>query len=218
MGRWLTPNETPTGYTCRRLIVPDGVDWLAILNGALLELSREYNFEPYGAVTPDAVAATFSTMWDRFSIDKDVCRMVGEVILWAGSYSPASSALLLCDGSLVSSDDYLDLWNVIGLTYGGTDAGAFALPDLRGRVPVGVSTVFPLGDAGGEIDHTLTASEMPAHTHSEITASATIINGGLEAPAASAIPGIGTTGSAGSGDAHNNMQPYLALRYYIVAA
>lgn len=204
------------GFTCRRVLIPDQVDWIAIVGGCLLDLTYARNFEQFGTATPAETAAIFSVMFDKFSLE-GACHMIGEVIAWAGSDGPPDDGLILCDGRSVSQSDYPALWEVIGLTYGGTDETDFLLPDLRGKTIISASDDFDLADSGGEIEHTLTTAEMPAHTHTEVTAVPAIINGGLEAPASSATPSTGITGSSGDGGAHNNMQPYLALRYYIQA-
>jgi microcystin-dependent protein len=152
--------------------------------------------------------------------------LTGAIFPFAGETIPAG--FLLCDGAAVSREEYADLFAVIGVTYGsGNGSTTFNLPDLRGRVPVGLDAeqgeFEDLGQNGGETTHTLTNGELPiidlSHSHGEITAIAVIVNGGVEAPAASAIPGLGSTGSAGGsiggGEAHNNLQPYLTLNFII---
>lgn len=88
----------------------------------------------------------------------------GIVMPFAGSVAP--DGWLLCDGSAVSRIDYSDLFDVIGTTYGAGDgASTFNLPDLSGRVVIGVSESHALGSTGGEASHVLTSSELPAHVH-----------------------------------------------------
>ena len=68
--RWLTPaNPPPTKYWERRLFIPADEEYLAIINGALLELCYSYNFELFGAATPDQVASAFSDMYDKYGVD-----------------------------------------------------------------------------------------------------------------------------------------------------
>lgn len=69
---------------------------------------------------------------------------MGDVILFASDYAPAGYAI--CDGSLLQIADYGDLFKVIGTTYGGDGVKTFALPDLRGRVPLGAGNGVKLGD------------------------------------------------------------------------
>jgi microcystin-dependent protein len=88
----------------------------------------------------------------------------GIVIPFAGSVAP--DGWLLCDGSAVSRTDYADLFTAIGTVYGAGDGvSTFNLPDLSGRVVLGVSQSHALGTTGGEATHTLTESELPAHSH-----------------------------------------------------
>ena len=94
---------------------------------------------------------------------------VGSVIPFAGSSSPDAS-WLVCDGSAVSRTTYSDLFAILGTAYGAGDGSTtFNLPNMKGRVPVGIdpadSDFDNLGDSGGEKSHILIASEMPSHSH-----------------------------------------------------
>lgn len=158
-------------------------------------------------------------MFDKFCANEGICRMIGELILWSGAAPPDETSVLLCDGTHYSNVDYPGLYDVIGLAYGGTGATDFAVPDLRSRVPIGESGTFVLADTGGETEHTLTESEMPTHSHIYVPP---VFNVDIEAPGAPdpLAAGIGiptSTGNAGGNGAHNNMQPYLTINYYIVA-
>jgi len=229
--RWLTPDTPPSDYICRRLFIPNQVDWIAIVSGCLNELIYAGNFEQFGTATPDEVAATFQTMFDIFSFEGPSCKMLGEIILWAGTAPPVDTRLLLCDGSSIDSADYPDLYALIGLTYGGTGPADFYLPDLRGRVAIASSGTHSLGDAGGTETVTLSTGEMPSHTHTDaghthLDNNATPALGAalVGVPIPSAVPSVTSTGTGnanitatGGGGAHNNMQPYLTLNYYIVA-
>lgn len=83
---------------------------------------------------------------------------------FAGSTAP--QGYLLCDGSAVSRTDYADLFTAIGTLYGAGDGiTTFNVPDLSGRVVIGVSNNHVLGSTGGEASHTLTSSELPEHAH-----------------------------------------------------
>ncbi len=122
---------------------------------------------------------------------------------------------LLCNGSAVSRIIYAGLFAVIGTAYGAGDGSTtFNLPDMRGRVPVGIgaSGVIIPGDVGGEQNHILTVAEMPSHTHT---------TGLLHPYHANTSSGSGNTayagdtGPTGDGLAHNNMQPYIGVNYII---
>jgi len=211
---YLTPATLPTDTICRVLFIPNSLDWLAQVTGALQELTFLYNWEEYGAVTPDQAVQAMTTMFDMFCFDQGVCRVIGEIILFAGSTSP-DVRWLLCDGSSVLRADYSDLFVVIGTTYGAVDGTHFNLPDLRDRVPMGVGG-NALGVQLGSATHTLTSGEMPAHSHSEGTAAPLIVD--ITVPTAiGASPAAGFTGSSGGGGAHNNIQPSLVMNYFIAA-
>jgi microcystin-dependent protein len=123
----------------------------------------------------------------------------GEVTLFAGSNAPSGWAL--ADGSLLPIVGYEELFEEIGMTYGGNGTTHFALPDLRGRTAIGAGqgpglSNRALGQQVGAESHILTTSELPAHSHT--------------------LPGVGgSTGTTGGGTAHSNMQPSLGLKYII---
>jgi microcystin-dependent protein len=163
---------------------------------------------------------------------QSVPAFIGEIQIFAGSYAP--QGWVFCDGQLLAIASYPDLFNVIGTTYGGNGTTHFAVPDLRGRVPLqpgqGPGLSFrTLGEIGGTASHAVSLAEMPSHTHSM---SARAANGSTDSPIArvpartpAAIPewapsadaslAAGAVGSSGGGQPHNNMQPYLTLSYII---
>lgn len=87
----------------------------------------------------------------------------GTLIQFAGVTVP--NGWLLCNGATLLIQDYLDLYNMIGTTYGGNGTTNFILPNFSGRVPVGSGGGYNVGAIGGEATHTLLASEMPSHRH-----------------------------------------------------
>lgn len=88
----------------------------------------------------------------------------GIVMPFAGSVAPGG--YLLCDGSAVLRSTYPDLFTAIGTLYGAGDGSTtFNLPNLSGKVVIGVSSNHVLGSSGGEATHTLISSEIPAHVH-----------------------------------------------------
>jgi microcystin-dependent protein len=138
-----------------------------------------------------------------------------------------------CDGQILPINQNQSLYSLLGTTYGGDGRTSFALPDLRGRTPIhpgdnGVN----LGSKGGEHQHVLTEAETPAHTHSGF-AKASAAPGDTGTPAANkvisrplgALPfsnnetslvelGPSFVSTEG-GQAHENMQPYIALNFCI---
>ena len=137
---------------------------------------------------------------------------------------------LSCDGTQYSIEVYPDLFSAIEYTYGGGE-GMFAVPDMRGRVAVGAvqneETPYNLAATGGEETHTLTVGEIPAHSHtltrrSNPDAGAYDTNNGHQDESSAATTdrddlGTFSTYSTGGSQSHNNMQPYLVLRYLIKA-
>jgi microcystin-dependent protein len=159
----------------------------------------------------------------------------GTVMPFAGTAIP-NSDWLFCDNTPISRTEYADLFEVIGTTYGSGDGSTtFNKPDLRGRVIAGQDDMGGtsadrltglsgglngdnLGATGGSQEHTLTTSEMPAHTHTYSESSdgpdARGVGGGFTDPTA-----VGRqqadSGSTGGGSAHNNVQPTIILNYII---
>jgi microcystin-dependent protein len=157
---------------------------------------------------------------------------VGEIMLFAGNYAPRGWAL--CNGQLLPINQNQALFALLGTTYGGNGVTTFALPDLRGRVPMhagqgpGLSNRL-LGEQAGAETHTLTVAEMPAHSHA---ASARAGNGTSASPGGllpardpAGTPHYGSgpdttlapeaIGVAGGSQPHENMQPYLVINYCI---
>ena len=90
--------------------------------------------------------------------------IVGEVHLFGGSVAPAG--FLICDGSAVSRTTYSELFSVIGTTFGAGDGSTtFNIPDISGRVIIGTSLDYSIGDVGGEETHVLSTQELPQHSH-----------------------------------------------------
>lgn len=152
----------------------------------------------------------------------------GVVNQFAGSIAP--DGWLLCAGQNVSRSTYSELFNVIGTTYGAGDGSTtFGLPDLRGRVPVGLdnmngtdagrlSVANTLGGSGGAQTHTLTISEMPSHSH--VLTNLVLVDSNTADGTANRFRLAGgvtslSTSTTGGGAAHNNMQPYMLLNFII---
>lgn len=228
---WLTPNgPIPSSTICRRVRIPDDILFIGDVNGALLALAQEYNWEAEGTLTPSECADAMFQMWTDFTESGDWC-MIGAIIPYASVSRPGHT--LECDGATYLRVDYPALYAALDPAFI-IDADHFFVPDMRGRVPVGVdptgTPVFNIGDTGGEANHVLTVAELANHTHSdsghshsEGTTVPTAITIGPGAPAPSAIGTVGVTGvgsaaitSTGSDSAHNNLQPYLALRWAIM--
>src|SRR5215510_9218916 len=88
---------------------------------------------------------------------------VGEIRMFAGNFAPP--AWMFCEGQLLPISEFETLFNLIGTTYGGDGQSTFALPDLRGRVPIHFGNGFTLAETGGVETVTLTVQQIPAHSH-----------------------------------------------------
>lgn len=98
--------------------------------------------------------------------------IMGEIKMYSGTTAP--KGWMLCDGTAISRTSYAKLFDVIGTAYGAGDGSTtFNLPNLQGRVPIGVSSDHALATTGGAETHTLTATQIPAHTHGSKTLTGT---------------------------------------------
>lgn len=148
---------------------------------------------------------------------------VGSISAYGGENIPTN--WLKCNGQAISRTTYADLFSVIGTTYGSGDGSTtFNLPDISERVIVGNAGdgEFSIGNTGGEKEHTLTVNEMPSHTHLyRASIGAGNAEGNLNFGDSTGGVISGTYGNAiqntGGSQAHNNMQPYIALNYIIKA-
>jgi microcystin-dependent protein len=152
---------------------------------------------------------------------------VGEIRMFAGNFAPAG--WMFCEGQLLPISEYETLFNLIGTTYGGDGQSTFALPDLRGRVPLHFGNGFTLAETGGVEEVTLTVSQVPAHSHALLgtTSLGADTSPGNDVPAESttltqftnAAPTVamaaGAIGNTGGSQPHNNFQPYLCVDFII---
>lgn len=154
---------------------------------------------------------------------------VGELRMFAGNFAPAG--WMFCEGQLLPISEYETLFNLIGTTYGGDGQSTFALPDLRGRVPMHFGNGFILAETGGAEEITLTVSQIPAHNHPLLatasvasgngptgavlaaTSGATIFPYGTDQPTTNLSPS--SISSVGGSQPHTNFQPYLCVDFII---
>jgi len=156
---------------------------------------------------------------------------LGEIRLFAGNFAPTNWAL--AQGQLVAINQLPSLFSVLGTTYGGDGRLTFALPDLRGRVPVGTGqgpglTNRTLAATGGQEQVTLGVSQLPVHRHKLFAVSGTAdttspAGNSLAVPTSkiysTSVPGAAMNtvaiGLSGGGKPHPNMPPFLGLNYII---
>jgi microcystin-dependent protein len=156
---------------------------------------------------------------------------VGEIRMFGGNFAPAGWAF--CDGSLQPISEYETLFNLIGTTYGGDGQQTFALPDLRGRLPIHMGQgpglgSYVIGQTGGTETVTLNTNQIPAHNHlfmvSGTAAAASSPQGNI---LANATPNLyvrdvpsdnmsnASIGLSGGNQPHENMMPYLCVSFII---
>ena len=159
---------------------------------------------------------------------------IGEIRMFAGNFAPSGWAL--CDGQLLSVSQHDALFSLLGTSYGGDGRTTFALPDMRGRIPIHAGSgpgLSPrsLGTAGGSEQETITIGQLPSHGHplQTIDETATEISpenrmlGRTTAGAAAAYTGVLTPQAmnsesisyAGDDQPHTNLMPYLCIHFII---
>src|ERR1700757_3402525 len=152
---------------------------------------------------------------------------LAEIRMFAGNFAPRGWAL--CNGQLMSISQNTALFSILGTTYGGNGTTTFALPDLRGRAPIGPRqgpglSSYSLGEEGGTEQVTLLSTQMPAHNHLvnvSSTQSSNVASGNFlasdgayaTAPSAATTLHAGALSTSGGGQPHSNLQPFLALNY-----
>jgi microcystin-dependent protein len=150
---------------------------------------------------------------------------MSEIRMFSSNFAPKGWAL--CDGQLLPINQNQALFSLLGTTYGGNGQTNFALPDLRGRVPMHMGAGFTLGEVSGTETVTLQMSEMPAHTHLVAASGA---DATLNSPAGNVFavsPGnvyensggtplmAPTITNTGGSQPHENRQPLLAITFCI---
>jgi len=152
---------------------------------------------------------------------------VGEIRMFAGNFAPAG--WMFCEGQLLPISENETLFQLIGTTYGGDGESTFALPDLRGRIPIHQGNGFILAETGGAEEITLTTNQIPAHSHPLLAAAVTgdqiTCGGNLPASSFNVTPYIndvpngnfnaGSILPVGGSQPHNNFQPYLCVDFII---
>jgi microcystin-dependent protein len=149
---------------------------------------------------------------------------VGEIRMFAGNFAPVG--WMFCEGQLLPISENETLFNLIGTTYGGDGQSTFALPDLRGRIPLHQGNGFILAETGGAEEITL----IPAHSHpflasadggnqvnaaNNTIANVTAVFPYREEPFANQNMNPAAVGSVGGSQPHTNFQPYLCINFII---
>jgi microcystin-dependent protein len=152
---------------------------------------------------------------------------VGEIRMFGGNFAPAG--WMFCEGQLLPISENETLFQLIGTTYGGDGQSTFALPDLRGRLPIHQGNGFILAETGGAEEITLTVNQIPAHGHpmlsSTTIATQSSPQGNVLAQSSAAdmyiedIPNVNLAANSispvGGSQPHTNFQPYLCVSFII---
>jgi microcystin-dependent protein len=152
---------------------------------------------------------------------------VGEIRMFGGNFAPAG--WMFCEGQLLPISENETLFQLIGTTYGGDGQSTFALPDLRGRIPLHQGDPFILAETGGAEEITLTVQQIPAHSHA-VLGTNTVVND--QFPTSNVLGQTGTfdgyqssppatpmapqaVSPVGGSQPHTNFQPYLCVDFII---
>lgn len=154
---------------------------------------------------------------------------VGEIRMFAGNFAPAG--WMFCEGQLLPISENETLFQLMGTTYGGDGESTFALPDLRGRIPIHQGNGFILAETGGAEEITLTVNQIPAHSHPLLatsnTATDSLPTGNVMAQSKTAgifmyledNPTVSLAATSispvGGSQPHTNFQPYLCVDFII---
>jgi microcystin-dependent protein len=152
---------------------------------------------------------------------------VGEIRMFAGNFAPAG--WMFCEGQLLPISENETLFQLIGTTYGGDGESTFGLPDLRGRIPIHQGSDFTLAETGGAEEITLTAAQIPAHSHpmlansqlasefapgNQVFAQPQTVDAYVQPPPAVQLSAQSCAAIGGS-QPHTNFQPYLCVDFII---
>jgi len=152
---------------------------------------------------------------------------LAEIRIVGFNFAPRGWAF--CDGQILPINQNQSLYSLLGTTYGGDGRTSFALPDLRGRVPLHVGSGYRQGQKGGSETETLSSARMPNHVHvlsgtndagtestpSDARALARATTTAYADPAQLVAMKANSVSSVGGGQAHSNMQPYIAVNFCI---
>jgi microcystin-dependent protein len=201
--------DNPTGATVVRMIVAP-VEFIRLVGGALSELTNPDNWDEVGTLTAIEAAEAGIEIMDFFYGQP----FIGAVMAFAINALPPGWSEL--NGQTLDGELYPELFALVPSEWINF-FDDIVLPDLTGKFVAGAGSFYPIGYSDGEEEVTLDLSQIPSHAHTYTPPS---INPDVEGPG---VPDIGATvigpsavtGTAGSGLPHNNMPPYITMRWAI---
>jgi microcystin-dependent protein len=208
-------SETIPAAKCRRLLIPDDLDIIASVTGALHELCKAQNWEQFGAVTIGEIVQAMIAMLGTF---EECQSMIGVVVPVTLAELP--DWMLLCDGTIYDRVDYPELYDVLHPAYRlGSELG-FRVPDLRRQTIVGAEPDgYDVGLFKGHEEIALTVAQLPSHAHSYtiLSTAQPLLFGEVPAGFVFQTQVAVNTGAVGGNEAHPNLQPSLCMDYAIIA-
>jgi len=209
-----TPDLALVDVTYQQYLItlPTNVDIARYFWGAVSAVSFHTAWVQEGSMSPEEAAFYIKEALlsrKEFSMLGTIQAVIRETL---------DTSMLLCDGTVYNKVDYPELWEVWPSAM--KDVSTLTLPDLRNLFLVGATLDYSLSDTGGEAEVTLDESQMPTHSHTYQlpTFNIDVESVGVPDPTGVGQPALPTsTSSAGGGQAHNNLPPYYAVVYAVLA-
>jgi microcystin-dependent protein len=159
---YLNTGVSMTSINTEQITVSSLADGFAYISSSVLNTTSVI---PVSSIDPSIQANITALQANVTTLQNDLLALLPTGCLFQYAGGTAPSGWFLCQGQVLSISSYPSLYSVIGTTYGGDGVSTFALPDLRGRVPIGAGSGYSLGTTGGSETRTLTVNEMPSHNH-----------------------------------------------------
>jgi microcystin-dependent protein len=210
-----TANQITRREVLRRVAFGTG----AVLLPGLLAACVDENFNPLAPKDDDDEAAG-----DMMTMSGST-PFLSEIKVVSFNFPPKGWAL--CNGQLLPINQNQALFALLGTTYGGNGQTNFALPNLRGRVPIHRGNGHTLGEAAGSTATTVNIQQLPQHIHAQQATNGAAnasdptgaifaeVSGMYGPPSSLTTLSPETVGSVGGSQPHNNMMPYLTLNFII---
>lgn len=212
---YITPTVTPVTESYWRIRVPTDFRVKAAIFGAILELTRTYNWENVDGVPENEMVTLFEGIYDEFVSEQNW--MIGSLVHYVTNSPP--NGVLACDGTQYLRVDYPILYADLPPSLI-VDPDNFITPTIEDVFMLAAGTSYLPEDVGGVSEHTLTESEMPSHVHQSPYPNIAIDIKSVGSPnleSASNPPTYLPTQSTGGDSPHENMPPYVAWKVGIIA-